>query len=84
MVLIWGMWLSYKIRNAPPAYNESKMISWAVYSAMFVTSFLMVLRSVFQFFCSEHPRPMCCNKRVATHRARTSERIIIAIIPRIR
>ena len=47
MVLIWGMWLSYKIRNAPPAYNESKVISWAVYNAMFVTSFFMVFRSVF-------------------------------------
>ena len=47
MVLIWGMWLSYKIRNAPPAYNESKIISWAVYNAMFVTSFFMVFRLVF-------------------------------------
>ena len=58
MVLIWGMWLSYKIRNAPPAYNESKVISWAVYNAMFVTSFFMVFRSVFmtlsQRFCSEN------------------------------
>ncbi|CAH3041041.1 unnamed protein product [Pocillopora meandrina] len=43
-LLIWGMWLCYKIRNAPAAYNESKYISWAVYNAMFVTSFLMVVR----------------------------------------
>ncbi|PFX24932.1 putative G-protein coupled receptor CG31760 [Stylophora pistillata] len=43
-VLIWGMWLCYKIRNAPAAYNESKYISWAIYNAMFVTSFLMVVR----------------------------------------
>ena len=46
VVLIWGMWLCYKIRNAPPAYNESKIISWAIYNAMFVTSFLMVVRLV--------------------------------------
>jgi len=44
VVLIWGMWLCYKIRNAPAAYNESKFISWAIYNAMFVTSFLMVVR----------------------------------------
>lgn len=47
MVLIWGMWLCYKIRNAPAAYNESKYISWAIYNAMFVTSFLMVVRLAF-------------------------------------
>ena len=47
MVLIWGMWLCYKIRNAPAAYNESKFISWAIYNAMFVTSFLMVVRLAF-------------------------------------
>ena len=47
MVLIWGMWLCYKIRNAPAAYNESKFISWAIYNAMFVTSFLMVVRLEF-------------------------------------
>ena len=46
VVLIWGMWLCYKIRNAPAAYNESKYISWAIYNAMFVTSFLMVVRLV--------------------------------------
>ena len=45
-LLIWGMWLCYKIRNAPAAYNESKYISWAIYNAMFVTSFLMVVRFV--------------------------------------
>ncbi|RMX49804.1 hypothetical protein pdam_00009131 [Pocillopora damicornis] len=44
VLLIWGMWLCYKIRNAPAAYNESKYISWAIYNAMFVTSFLMVVR----------------------------------------
>ena len=58
MVLIWGTWLSYKIRNTPPPYNESKIISWAVYNAMFVTSFFMVFRSVFmvlsQRFCSDN------------------------------
>ncbi|XP_020613473.1 probable G-protein coupled receptor CG31760 [Orbicella faveolata] len=47
VVLIWGMWLCYKIRNAPAAYNESKFISWAIYNAMFVTSFLMVVRLEF-------------------------------------
>ena len=46
VLLIWGMWLCYKIRNAPAAYNESKYISWAIYNAMFVTSFLMVVRFV--------------------------------------
>lgn len=49
MVLIWGMWLCFKIRNAPPAYNESKFISWAIYNAMFATSFLMVVRLVLNF-----------------------------------
>ena len=72
MVLIWGMWLSYKIRNAPPAYNESKIISWAVYNAMFVTSFFMVFRSVFmalsQRFCSDNPCVDGLNYE-ATHRA---------------
>lgn len=48
VVLIWGMWLCYKIRNAPAAYNESKFISWAIYNAMFVTSFLMVVRLALQ------------------------------------
>ena len=52
MVLIWGMWLCYKIRNAPAAYNESKFISWAIYNAMFVTSFLMVVRLVPMLFRS--------------------------------
>ncbi|XP_020611166.1 probable G-protein coupled receptor CG31760 [Orbicella faveolata] len=38
------MFLCFRVRNAPSAYNETRFISWAVYNAMFITCFVGVLR----------------------------------------
>lgn len=36
-LLVWGMWLSTRVRKVPPAYNESKYIICAIYSTAFAT-----------------------------------------------
>lgn len=38
------MFLCFRVRNAPSAYNETRFTSWAVYNAIFITCFDAVLR----------------------------------------
>lgn len=44
ILLVGSMFLCFRVRNAPSAYNEARFITWAVYNAMFITCFVAVLR----------------------------------------
>lgn len=45
LILLFGaMFLCFRVRNAPSAYNETRFTSWAVYNAIFITCFDGVLR----------------------------------------
>ncbi|XP_027039187.1 probable G-protein coupled receptor CG31760 isoform X1 [Pocillopora damicornis] len=44
ILLVGAMFLCFRVRNAPSAYNETRFTSWAVYNAIFITCFDAVLR----------------------------------------
>lgn len=44
ILLAVALFLCFRVRNAPSAYNETRFTTWAVYNAMFVTCFVAVLR----------------------------------------
>ncbi|XP_013400587.1 uncharacterized protein LOC106166534 [Lingula anatina] len=44
--LLWGVYLSFLVRNAPSSYNESKHITWAVYNTILFGSSISVIKQV--------------------------------------
>lgn len=42
--LIWGVVLSYQIRNVISTFNESKLVAWTIYNTIFMKNFLMIIR----------------------------------------
>ncbi|XP_031552044.1 probable G-protein coupled receptor CG31760 [Actinia tenebrosa] len=46
LLLIFALWLCYRVRKAPSAYSENRFISWAIYNAMFVICFFAILRGL--------------------------------------
>ena len=42
--LLWGVVLSYKIRNVVSTFNESKLVAWTIYNTIFMKNFIMIIR----------------------------------------
>ncbi|KAK3716114.1 hypothetical protein QZH41_019647, partial [Actinostola sp. cb2023] len=47
-LLSCALWLCYRVRKAPSAYNENRFISWVIYNAAFVMCFFSILRGLTQ------------------------------------
>ncbi|KAH3844507.1 hypothetical protein DPMN_086765 [Dreissena polymorpha] len=45
--LLYGVYLCFTVRQAPPHYNESKHITWATYNAIILGSFTSLLSRLF-------------------------------------
>ena len=50
LLLLWGVWLCLRVRNAPSAYNESKYIAWCIYNTVFIMILVGLLRIVLDNF----------------------------------
>ena len=43
MMLLFGVYLCFSVRKAPAAFNESKHITWSIYNAIILGSFLVII-----------------------------------------
>ncbi|KAL5008797.1 hypothetical protein ScPMuIL_014378 [Solemya velum] len=44
VLLLFGCYLCFTVRKAPPHFNESKKIAWSVYNAIILGCFILVLK----------------------------------------
>jgi len=42
-MMLWGMYISYQVRNTPNSFNEAKYISFAIYNWMLLTALYFIL-----------------------------------------
>ncbi|XP_056017298.1 probable G-protein coupled receptor CG31760 [Ostrea edulis] len=44
LVLLFGVYLCFTVRKAPASFNESRHISWALYNAIILSSFILLIK----------------------------------------
>ena len=47
LILLFGVYLCFTVRKAPANFNESKYITWSVYNAIILGSFILILTYVY-------------------------------------
>lgn len=42
-MLLFGVYLCFTVRKAPASFNESKHITWSIYNAIILSTFILII-----------------------------------------
>lgn len=45
-MLLFGVYLCFTVRKAPATFNESKHITWSIYNAILLSTFILIVKLV--------------------------------------